>query len=79
MRKITNTDIYVWVKYKYQNPIIPRLPEIITTYLLENPNKIDYYFNPNILVADLIKYLANSYSKNQEMDLLEEIKIFMEG
>ena len=79
MRKITNTDIYVWVHYRYQNPIIPRLPDLITSYLIDNPNKMDYYFNPNITVADLIKHLANSYSKNREMNLLEEIKLFMEG
>ena len=79
MREITNTDIYVWTHYKYQNPIIPRLPDLITSYLIENPNKMDYYFNPNITVADLIKHLANSYSKNKEMNLLEEIKLFMEG
>lgn len=79
MRKITNTDIYVWAHYKYQNQIIPILPDLITSYLLEYPNKMDYYFNPNITVFDLIKHLANSYSKSQEMDLLEEIKLFMEG
>ena len=79
MRKITNTDIYVWVHYRYQNPIIPRLPDLITSYLIENPNKMDYYFNPNITVSNLIKHLANSYSKNKEMNLLEEIKLFMEG
>ena len=79
MRKITNTDIYVWTHYKYQNPIIPRLPDLITSYLIVNPNKMDYYFNSNITVSNLIKHLANSYSKNKEMNLLEEIKLFMEG
>ena len=79
MRKITNTDIYVWVHNCYKNPVIPTLADLITGYLIEHPDKLDYYFNENITLPNLISHLADSYSKNKDMNLLDEIKLYMEG
>lgn len=79
MIQISNIDISVWIRNKYKNPIIPIIPDLISAYLIHNPAKIDYYFNPNIRIEDLIYHLAKVFQFNKDIDLLGEIKSFIEG
>lgn len=64
--------IYVSIHNKFKNPILPKLPDYITSYLLENPQQISLYLNENIQVEELLKALK----PNQ--NLLPQIITYME-
>ncbi len=78
MREYSNIDIYVWTQARYKNNLIPILPSIITGYLIDNPCKIDYYFNKGKGLNDLLDYLSKRFKENQTINLLEEIINYME-
>lgn len=78
MREYSNIDIYVWTQARYKNNLIPILPSIITDYLIDNPSKIDYYFNKGKGLNDLLDYLSKRFKENQTINLLEEIINYME-
>lgn len=78
MRQYSNIDIYVWTQARYKNNLIPILPSIITGYLIDNPCKIDYYFNKGKCLNDLLDYLSKRFKGNQTINLLEEIINYME-
>lgn len=78
MRQYSNIDIYVWTQARYENNLIPILPSIITGYLIDNPGKIDYYFNKGKGLNDLLDYLSKRFKENQTINLLEEIINYME-
>lgn len=78
MRQYSNIDIYVWTQARYKNNLIPILPSIITGYLIDNPCKIDYYFNKGKGLNDLLDYLSKRFKENQTINLLEEIINHME-
>lgn len=64
--------IYVSIHNKFKNPILPKLPDYITSYLLKNPQQLSLYLNPNIQVEDLLKNLQ----PNQ--NLIPQIITYME-
>ena len=64
--------IYVSIHTKYKNPILPKLPVHIISYLLSNPQKLPIYLNPNIQVEDLLKTL------HPNQPLLSQIISYME-
>lgn len=68
-----NRQTYVFIQYKYKNNIIPELPRILISYLLMNPEKISLYINNDINVELILNQLANNYSNNGSIDILEEI------
>lgn len=68
-----NRQTYVFIQYKYKNNIIPELPRILISYLLMNPEKISLYINKDINVELILNQLANNYSNNGSIDILEEI------
>mgnify|MGYP004559568937 FL=1 len=78
MREYSNNDIYVWTQARYKNNLIPILPSIITGYLIDNPCKIDYYFNKGKGLNDLLDYLSKRFKENQTINLLEEIINYIE-
>lgn len=79
MRQYSNIDIYVWTQARYKNNLIPILPSIITGYLIDNPCKMDYYFNKGKGLNDLLDYLSKRFKENQTINLLEEIINYMEN
>lgn len=79
MHEYSNIDIYVWTQARYKNNLIPILPSIITGYLIDNPGKIDYYFNKGKGLNDLLDYLSKRFKENQTINLLEEIINYMEA
>lgn len=79
MHEYSNIDIYVWTQARYKNNLIPILPSIITGYLIDNPAKIDYYFNKGKGLNDLLDYLSKRFKENQTIKLLEEIINYMEN
>ncbi len=75
---IFNTDIKVWIHNKYQNNIIPRIPELITTYLLENKDKLNLYFNKNITINELLNYISKEFKNNPNAKLIDLITSYVE-
>ena len=69
-------QIYLSVYYKYDNNIIPTLPRIILTYLLQNPHKVNLYINKDIHVGMILKHLSGK--SLEEKDILNEIIEFVE-
>ena len=49
--------IYIAIHIRYANPIFPNLPILLTSYLLQNPEKKPLYLNPNISLSNLLKHL----------------------
>ena len=74
-----NLFIYVCIYTKYDNIVLPRLAEQISAYLLENPEKIGYYLNPNIHVGMILQHLAKVFTKNPGANIFEEVIKFVEG
>ncbi len=69
-------QIYLSVYYKYDNNIIPTLPRIILTYLLQNPQKINLYINKDIHVGMILSYLSGK--SLEEKAILKEIIEYVE-
>lgn len=72
MNKIYH-HIYISIHRKYQNLILPKLPDYIVSYLLKNPQKLSYYLNPKITVENLLKHLIPT------QPLLPQIITYMEA
>ncbi len=75
---VRNTDIAIWIRNKYQNNIIPRIPEYITSYLLDNPNKINLYFNKDIKLNTMLDFIALEYKKNPNVKTIDLIIKYVE-
>lgn len=73
------TDIYVWSHTKYKNNIIPEIPCLITSYLIDNPDKVNKYLNKKLSVDKLLESVALVYSKTQNPNLLKMIIEYVES
>ena len=74
-----NLFIYVCIYVKYDNMVMPNLAGQIAAYLLENPDKIGYYLNPNIHVGMILQHLARVFAKDMSVNPFEEVIKFVEG
>lgn len=74
-----NLFIYVCIYVKYDNVAMPDLAGQIAAYLLENPDKIGYYLNPNIHVGMILQHLARVFAKDMSVNPFEEVIKFVEG
>ena len=74
-----NLFIYVCIYVKYDNKVMANLAGQIAAYLLENPDKIGYYLNPNIHVGMILKHLAKVFMEDGSANIFEEIIKFVEG
>ena len=52
-----NHHTYISIHTKYDNPILPNIPSLIISYLLQHPEKKSLYLNPNIIISELLKSL----------------------
>lgn len=75
----TGTDIYIWTHSKYKNNILPEVPCLITTYLLANPNKVSIYLRKDLNVNKLLSVIAEAYSTNNSIKILDTIINYVEG
>lgn len=69
-------QLYLCIYYKYDNNIIPNLPRIILTYLLNNIDKVNLYMNRKIHVGMILEYLSKKNLKEKE--ILNEIINYVE-
>lgn len=75
----TGTDIYIWTHSKYKNNILPEVPCLITTYLLSNPDKVSTYLRKDLNVNKLLSVIAEAYSANNSVKILDTIINYVEG
>lgn len=73
------TDIYIWIHYRYQNNILPIIPCLITTYILDNPNKLEIYLDKKLNVNKMLDYIASEYKNSKSNKILEMIIDYVEG
>ena len=77
--EISNTDIYIWIHYRYKNNILPVIPCLITTYILNNPNKLNLYLDKKLNVNKLLDYIAKEYKDKKTNEILNMIIDYVEG
>lgn len=75
----TNTDIYIWIHYRYKNNILPVIPCLITTYILEHPDKLNLYLDKKLNINKLLEYIASSYKDKKTNEILNMIVEYVEG
>lgn len=66
------------INYKYQNNILPQIPELIIAYLLHHVDNQQYYINSKTDISELLYQINLEYKTNKELDLLEIIIKIME-
>ena len=75
----SNTDIYVWIHFRYKNNVLPIIPCLLTTYILDNPEKLILYLDKKLNVDKLLDYVASEYKKTKSNKILEMIIEYVEG
>lgn len=75
---IRNVDIAIWIKNKYQNNIIPRIPEYVTKYVFEHKDKYKLYLNENININDILTFIANEFKQNRNAKVIDLIIEYVE-
>ena len=70
--------LYICIYFKYDNNVIPNLPRILVSYLLNYPDKISIYLSKNLHVGMILNMLAIKYVTNPNMDILTEILQYVE-
>ncbi len=71
-------EINYFIHNKFKNNVLPRIPDLITSYLIDNPDKIDLYFDKNLNVDSILKYLASAFKETKNIKLLDEIVKYVE-
>lgn len=72
-----NLFIFNTINHKYSNYIVPKLPNLICTYLLQYPEKHDLYLSSNVDVEELLKYIIET-RKHEKIKLSEIIINYVE-
>lgn len=70
--------IYMAIYCKYDNNVLPQIPRVLVSYLLDNPGKIDFYLNKNIHIGMLLERLSTAFRTKEEINILEEIINYVE-
>lgn len=68
------------ITYKYNNNLIPELPNIIKDFLFQNPGKAMLYLDKSILVDDVIKVVAlnKDLQSKANIEPLDIMKVIIE-
>ncbi len=78
-RYLSNTDFYIWMYYKFKNPVIPGLYTIVTGYLIDNREKIDLYLDRKLKVDNVLEYIAKRYKETKQNNILQYVIEYVEG
>ena len=71
--------IYVAVHNKYSNNILPQLPQLLSTYLLLNPDKANLYFMSKLSIDDILYCFFTKYKTDKDIDILLTLRELIEG
>lgn len=70
--------LYMAIYCKYDNNILPQVPKVLVSYLLDNPGKIDFYLNSKVHIGMILERLSNVFREKEEINILEEIIQYVE-
>lgn len=70
--------LYMAIYCKYDNNILPQVPKVLVSYLLDNPGKIDFYLNNKVHIGMILERLSNVFREKEEINILEEIIQYVE-
>ncbi len=73
-----NHLLYLSLFLKYNNNLIPDLPRILLSYILQNPDKRKTYLSDSISTELILAKIAEVFSKSKQIDVLNEIIKFVE-
>ena len=71
--------IYIATHNKYQNNILPQLPQLISIYLLMNPDKANLYFQSKLSLDDILYCFFTIYQTDKDINILQTIVSIIEG
>ena len=70
--------LYMAIYCKYDNNILPQVPKVLVSYLLDNPGKIDFYLNSKVHIGMILERLSNVFREKEEINILDEIIQYVE-
>ena len=70
-----NIQIFVVINHKFNNTLIPMLPDLVIAYLIENKDKVKYYFDSSINVSDILKSIS---TLSEEVNIMDEVIKYVE-
>ena len=70
--------LYMAIYCKYDNNILPQVPKLLVSYLLDNPGKINFYLNSKVHIGMILERLSNVFREKEEINILEEIIQYVE-
>ena len=71
--------IYIAAHNKYQNNILPQLSQLISIYLLMNPDKANLYFQSKLSIDDILYCFFTKYKTDKDINILQTIVSIIEG
>ncbi|MBU1143188.1 MAG: hypothetical protein KKH92_06005 [Firmicutes bacterium] len=75
------TDIHVVMMHRYNNYLLPHIPQIITNYIMQNPEHYETFLDKKYHINALLKYLYLNFNNTinyQEETLLCDILKYFE-
>ncbi len=73
-RKIDNK---IWIYEKYKNNIIPSLPLIIYSYLLEHMDELGFFLYSKIDINNLLNFISVKTNVNEKPILINLVKEYI--
>lgn len=74
-----NHYIYTILFIKYDNDIMPDIPRVLVSYLIQNPDKVEYYISSKVHIGKILERLSDVFKENKNIDILDEIINYVEG
>lgn len=73
-----NGDLYLATYHKFKNLLIPDLPDIIFTSLINNKTQLEKLLNSRFNLDKLIKYIINKKVKSRTQLIIAVEEFFKE-
>lgn len=70
-------DNQIWIYEKYKNNVIPSLPLIIYSYLLNRMDELGLFLYSKIDINDLLNYISNNTNINEKPILINLVKEYI--
>ena len=72
-------DNQIWIYEKYKNNVIPSLPLIIYSYLLNHMDELGLFLYSKMDINDLLNYISNNTNINEKPILINLVKEYIKN
>lgn len=72
-------DNQIWIYEKYKNNVIPSLPLIIYSYLLNHMDELGLFLYSKMDINDLLNYISNNTNINEKPILINLVKEYLKN